>query len=395
MSRLFRRSFPRSAADSRLPLATLLLPALPLAAQEKFRYDASYQQYKEASDRMLIESWYYRTEMHLDEQTLVRFQLLRDAVSGATPTGALPGGGQPFLAEIEDVRHGILAALSRQVGDHRLELELSRSSESDYLSNGLSISDHWELNQKNTTLSAGLNYLDDSVRVIGIPYQKKYSYDLFLGLSQILDKNTILSANVTVGYNEGYLNDPYKAIQRTDSVPDGLGGTIDVVNLYRENRPAERLRTVLQLQGTHFFDGPQAALDALWRISNDDFGVFSQTWQLEWRQSLWGGRLELIPFGRYYLQSAADFFHNSLDEVSGARAEDFPMGRGPHYSADYRLSSLQTASLGLKLRLRLGEHCSLSAACEDYRMQGRGSRQAPTEAYPRARLVTVGVSFQF
>ena len=71
------------------------------------------------------------------------------------------------------------------------------------------------------------------------------------------------------------------------------------------------------------------------------------------------------------------------------------MGRGPHYSADYRLSSLQTASLGVKLRLRLGEHCSLSAASEDYRMQGRGSRQAPAEAYPRARLVTVGVSFQF
>ncbi len=391
----FHSSSVQTVADSRLPLAAFLLPALPLAAQEKFRYDTSYQLYKEEADRMRVESWYYRAEMSLSEATLLRFQLLRDAVSGATPTGAQPGGGQPFLAEIEDVRNGVLAALSQQLGDHRLELEVSRSLESDYLSNGLSFSDHWELNQKNTTLSVGINYLDDSVRVIGIPYQKKYSYDFFLGLSQILDKNTILSANLTVGSNEGYLNDPYKAIQRTDSVPDGLGGTVDVVNLYRENRPAERLRTVLQLQGTHFFNRPQAALDALWRISNDDFGVFSQTWQLEWRQSFWNGRVELIPFGRYYLQSAADFFYNTLDEVRGARAEDYPMGRGPHYSADYRLSSLQTASLGLKLRLRLGEHCSFSAACEDYRMQGRGSKQAPAEAYPRARLLTLGVSFLF
>jgi hypothetical protein len=76
-----------------------------------------------------------------------------------------PGNSQPFLSTVEDVRTGILGAISRQVGDHRLELELSRSSEDDYFSRGIALSDAWELNPKNTTISDGINYLNDKVDV--------------------------------------------------------------------------------------------------------------------------------------------------------------------------------------------------------------------------------------
>lgn len=379
-------------------IVPLLLPGLPLAAAEKLRFDTSYQAYDEADGRMHVESWYYRGEMQLAEDTSFRFQLLRDAISGATPTGALPDGSQPFLADIEDVRNGVLGALAHQFGDHRVEVEVSRSQEHDYLSYGFSLSDRWEINQKNTALSFGINYLNDSVRVIGIEDQLKESYDLFLGLTQLLDKNTVLSANFTLGYSDGYLNDPYKAIQRTDivSVPDGEGGTLEfpTVNLYRENRPDSRLRGVLQLQGTHFFDRVRGALDAVVRLSQDDYGVFSQSLQLEWRQGI-GKKFELTPFFRYYRQNAADFFHNSLDEVNVGEPEEYPMGRGPHYSADYRLSSMQTLSLGLKARYRLSENIALSATYEHYDMSGRGSRQAPAAAYPTATMLTFGVSFQF
>jgi hypothetical protein len=159
----------------------LLLPTL-LPGAEQFRFDSSYQTYDESGGRMFVESYYYRGEMFFSEDTSFRFQLLRDAISGATPWGALPGGTQPFLVELEDVRNGVLAALSQQIGDHRVELEISHSRESDYLSQGLSLSDKWELNQKNTTISAGLNFLNDTITVIGTDDQNKKSYDLFLGL---------------------------------------------------------------------------------------------------------------------------------------------------------------------------------------------------------------------
>ncbi|WP_166647366.1 DUF3570 domain-containing protein [Prosthecobacter fusiformis] len=379
-------------------LAPLLLPTISLGAAEHLRFDSSYQTYEEANGRIAVESWYYRGEMNLTDETLFKFQLLRDAISGASPTGALPGGTQPFLSDVEDVRNGILGALSHQFGDHRVEVEFSRSKEHDYLSYGLSLSDRWELNQKNTTLSMGLNYLDDSIVVLGIEDQSKKSYDLFFGVTQLLDKNTVLAANLTVGYSEGYLNDPYKAIQRTDivSVSDGMGGMIDfpTTNLYRENRPDSRLRGVLQLQGTRFFDKFQAALDATVRLSTDDYGVFSQSLQVEWRQAL-GSRLELTPFFRYYRQNAADFFHNTLDDVSVADPAEYPSGRGPHYSADYRLSSMSSLSLGLKARWRVSDNISLSAAYELYDMSGTGSQQAPAQAYPTASIWTFGVTIEF
>ncbi len=393
-----RSLFQKSPLRRRLVLAPLLVPAAALPAEEHFKYDTSYQTYAEADGRIAVESWYFRGQMNLTDETVFKFQFLRDAISGASPTGALPDGTQPFLADVEDVRTGILGALSQQFGDHRVELEVSRSKEQDYLSYGLSLSDHWELNQKNTTLSFGLNYLDDSVAVIGIEDQVKKSYDVFFGASQLLDKNTVLSANLTLGYSEGYLNDPYKAIQRTDivSVSDGMGGTIDIpsVNLYPENRPDSRLRGVLQVQGTHYFEKVKAALDSTIRLSTDDYGVFSQSVQVEWRQGI-GGRLELTPFFRYYRQNAADFYHSTLDGVPVATPADYPDGSGPNYSADYRLSSMNTLSLGLKARYRLSENVSLSAAYERYQMSGSGSNRAPAEAYPTANIWTFGVTIQF
>jgi hypothetical protein len=371
-------------------VAPLLLPAVSLQAAEAFRFDSGYQTYDESGGRMFIESYYYRGEMFLSEDTSFRFQILRDAISGSTPIGTLPGDAvQPFLVELEDVRSGVLAALSQQIGDHRLELEASNSRESDYLSQGISLNDRWELNQKNTTLSMGLNFVNDTIVVRGTDDQNKKNYDVFLGVSQLLDKNTVLSANLTLGYSEGYLNDQYKVIQRNE-----LFFGIPVTNIYRENRPSSRLRAVLQLQGTHFFSGANAALDAILRLTQDDYGISSQSLQLEWRQGLFD-RLELTPFVRYYQQTAADFYHRTLNGLNVGTPQDYPDGSGVNYSADYRLSSMAALSLGLKTRLRLTDNISLSATYERYEMAGIGGDQAPAQAYPTASMWTFGVSFLF
>lgn len=387
--------------SSRQPyfLAAVLCPVLQAHGEiPPQTYNYSYQLYQEDSDRIRVESHYIRGQIDIDDATSFRFQWLNDAISGASPTGALPGGSQPFLSDVEDVRTGILGALSRQFGDHRVELEMSRSTEHDYTSNGFALSDALELNQKNTTLSFGINYLNDTVSIPLLPDDKKQSWDFFTGVSQIIDKDTIISANLTLGYAQGYLNDPYKVVQRNEivQIPDGADGFIDlpVTNLYRENRPDSRLREVLQFEGTHYINKADGALDAILRFTHDDYGILSETAQLEWRQNL-GSHFQAIPFFRFYHQNAADFYMRTLNGLSLTTPANVPDGSGPNYSADYRLSSFDAVSLGLRLRYQINDNFSATAAYERYSMVGSGSNTAPDQAYMQANIWTFGVSAAF
>jgi len=384
-----------------LIFAPLILPSVrPAEAATESglwpqHYDAGYQLYQEDDDRIQVEAFYLRGKIEVNSDTSFRFQYLHDAISGSSPTGAQPGGLNPFLSEIEDVREGYLAAIDHQFGDHRVELEVAYSTESDYDSTGFALADDWDFNQKNTKLKSGINYLADRVQVPGIEAQDKTGLDLFTGVSQVIDKNTVVSANLTVGYADGYLNDPYKAIQRDDSAAFGLPpGTL--VNMYAENRPDSRFRQVLQLEGTHYVTPANAAIDAVLRLSHDDYGINSETVQLEWRQAV-GEKCEIAPFFRYYHQSAADFFVNSLDGVvpAGVTPPDYPNGSGPNYSADYRLSSMDTLSLGVRLHYKFNETFSASASYERYSMSGAGSDSAPEQSYPDADIWTFGIRLDF
>ncbi len=388
--------------NTRRPL--LLLPlAVPSAVRADIladrQIDYGFQYYDEGPERIRVESHYVRGRIDLDDATSFRFQWLNDAISGASPTGALPGGLQPFLAELDDVRTGVLGALSRRFGDHLLELEVSRSSESDYFSSGIALKDVWDLNDRNTTLTFGLNYLDDEVSVPAAGARNKHTFEFLAGVTQILDKNSLVSASLTLGQSDGYLNDPYKGIQRTDiiSIPDGEGGTIElpVVNLYPENRPDSRFRQVLTLGGRHYFEKLRGAVDGTYRFSHDDFGITSHTVLIEWRQEI-GRRLDLVPYFRYYHQSEADFFMNTLDGVPVENPPALPDGSAPNYSADYRLSNLDALSAGLKLTWRINDTFSASAAYEYYDMSGNGgASSSPSAAYPDADIWTFGITAAF
>ncbi|MDH4445264.1 MAG: DUF3570 domain-containing protein [Akkermansiaceae bacterium] len=386
-----------------LLLTSLFFPSLQSqAAIPPQQYDYSTQVYQEDDGRIRVESEYLRGKIELDEATSFRFQWLSDTISGASPTGAWPGGSQPYLAEVEDVRKGILGAISRQFGDHRVELEVSRSAEDDYISRGFALSDSLELNQKNTTVSYGANYLNDTVLVPTLGERGKDSYDLFSGITQIIDKDTVVSANLTLGYGEGYLHDPYKGVQRDEELTIPIGPNpediivIPLTNIYRENRPTNRFRQVLQLGGKHYFTAADGVLDGTLRLSNDDYGVFSQTLQVEWRQAV-GERFQAVPFFRYYRQNAADFFVNTLNDLNIDTPANDPNGSGPNYSADYRLSALDAVSGGLRVSYQFNDHLSASACYERYVMNGNGNanERSPGPSYPSADIWTIGVSAKF
>lgn len=384
--------------SSLLWLTPVCVPAILQGETERFRFDSSYQTYDEAAGRMFVESWYLRTEMKLNADTTFRYQVLRDVISGSSPLGSNPGSRQPFLVDITDVRNGVLAALNQRIGDHSVELELSQSRESDYLSRGLALSGRSLFNQENTTLSYGLNFLHDDVLLRTVGYQRKQTLDLFAGLSQLLDRDTILSLNLTLGAARGFLSEQYKLIElrRLMSIPDGNGGafTFPVDLLYRENRPRDKTRAVIQAQLTRFVASLNGAADLSLRLGGDSNGVYSQTTQLEWRQGL-GQHFDLTPYARFYTQTAADFYYRSLNEAGIENPRISPDGSGDVYSADYRLSSMATLSLGLKARAYLGKRAVLSLAFEQYDMNGIGSHPAPAAAYATATMWTLGLNLIF
>ncbi|RYD28476.1 MAG: DUF3570 domain-containing protein [Verrucomicrobiaceae bacterium] len=74
---------------------------------------------------------------------------------------------------------------------------------------------------------------------------------------------------------------------------------------------------------------------------------------------------------------------------------DDPDGSSPNYSADYRLSSLEAGSVGIRLRCELGENVVFTAAYERYAMNGTGSDTAPSDSYPSANMITLGLHLNF
>ncbi len=376
-------------------ILTCLLPWVSSKANELSQeYDYGFQIYDEGNERIRVEANYFRGKIDLTDESTFRFQLLNDAITGSSPTGALPGGNQPFTSNLEDVRTGILAALQHSLDEERIELELSKSEESDYLSNGISINYEKDYNLGNTTLAFGFNYLDDTVKVPLLEDQKKDSYDIFAGITQVLGKNTIISADLTLGYSEGYLNDPYKVVQRDEDFVIAPGISIPIVNIYRENRPDSRTRQVLHQETKHFFESLNGTMKAAFRLSNDDYGIFSQTAEIEWRQKV-NEDLLIAPFYRFYNQNSADFFVRTLNKININAPADEPNGDGPNYSADYRLSSLHATSIGLKIHYQINDRLSLSGAYEHYAMKGVGSETAPSGAYPTANTFSISAQLKF
>lgn len=138
------------------------------------------------------------------------------------------------------------------------------------------------------------------------------------------------------------------------------------------------------------------AVDAAIRLSNDDFGVFSQTFQIEWRQEI-GDKFNVVPFFRFYHQNEADFFMRSLDGAPVATPAANPDGSPPNYSADYRLSSFNAISGGVRLYYQFTNALTASAAYERYAMSGTGGAagRSQNEAYIDADIWTFGFSTEF
>lgn len=284
------------------------------------------------------------------------------AVSSSTET-TLP------TANADDTRIGFNIGWVKQLGHHTIDSTFSYSDESDYTSFGVSFSDAIDFNQKNTTLTLGVGLMMDEVSGYYLNgSESKDTVDFIVGISQLLDRKTLLKANLMLGQISGYMTDPYKVVE--------LNGAI-----VGEKRPDSKQKQIIYLSLTRYLESLGSSVEGGFRFYSDDFGISSQTLSLAWFQEL-GEHWMIKPYTRYYQQDAADFY-----------AVRFT-GSSENYSSDYRLSELDSTGYGLQFIWHPKEQISLDFTIDRYSQRGRDGITW-SEAYPSATSYILGARWWF
>ena len=336
-------------------------------------FASRYQYYQEGNGRMRVDSDYSLFSIDLSDTLVLDGTLLYSSLSGASPTGLPPWykGGQVPTVFLQDERYAATMGLTQQMGIHSLKTGLSYSYEGDYLSLGASLQDTISLNEKNTELVLGFAYTHDDVGANGSSFAAtKQSYDTMIGINQILDKDTLLTLNVGLGWKEGYLSDPYKRALVNNQVAYDI-------------RPNHKFEQMVLLQMTHYIASMDASVEASYRLGHNDFGSTSHTAIASFHKNLLNKRVVVSPTLRFYDQSAARFYATQFT------------GSPTYASSDYRLAAEETFSLGLQIRWNIiKDKLALDVGYERYRTWGT-DHVTSQSAFPDANSFTIGFNYHF
>lgn len=386
-----------------LATATLLgavTPSGQAAAADDWEIDTGVLYYSEDARVTAIEP-VIRARKEIGDDEFMTFRLVVDSLSGASANGAIPttspqtftapsgdstyttpAGETPLDPSFHDTRVALNAEWEKPLSRYLKGIfAVNASSEYDYNSLGISATLARDFNNRNTTLTAGLSYNLDSVEPVGgIPdgltamptttavrksnlggTDDKTVADLLIGVTQVIDRRTLMQFNYTYGMDDGYLTDPYKILSVVTSPDsDTLAGT---PYLY-EKRPDSRTRNALYWKTVHQFS--EDVVNFSYRYYWDDWGISSHTFDARYRYEMGGGHY-LMPHVRYYLQDKADFYYYKLTD-----------GNIPQYaSADYRLADLSTTTLGLKYGIQLANDSEFSVRAELMKQQSEGDAPFP------------------
>ncbi len=413
----------------------MLALSLPFVAVPRARGEdsigVSHQTYAEEHGRMEVQTETVRVAKTITPWLDLTVRGVYDGISGATPTGAPPieqlhlrdprtgsrippssitgytrqldgvsGASQSAagiamrqnkvpVTESDDDRVATDFAVGLTHGPDRLVPEFSFSNEHDYRSYGFALNYSREFNDKNTTLNLGYSHAYDEVlanEFTFLPHSTTKNTDNFLvGGTQLLGPHTILGANATIGYAHGYLADPYRAVVFQESTLDPDSRVI----LSGEKRPGTRNSQAILLSLTQAITSMNASVEGTYRFYHDSYGIFANTVGLAWFQKI-GRSFVISPSVRYYYQTAANFYGIQFPGDPINEPERVPQ----FYSSDYRLSEMQTVTLGIEANIKIREQFDLHFGYQRYWMRGLDG-QTNQETYPKANIFTVGLTYTY
>jgi Protein of unknown function (DUF3570) len=270
------------------------------------------------------------------------------------------------------------------------------SVERDYLSRFGNVAGRMDFNQKRTTLNMSVGYTNSYTHALLDPatsghistaaYPGQFSmvseglYNglqvtgtrqdtaLTVGLSQVLNKNSLLSGGFGFTNSNGYLSNAYKDTtvfllqpHPAFSLPQGVQYASYNGISALEKRPNQRNQFTWDLSYRQFIETLNAAPKLGYNFFHDDWGVSAHTFDGEWRQSL-GETWTLTPHVRYYAQTAATFYAPYLFSSSSTFADL----AGRNFSSDQRLAAFGALSGGVTLSKQFIRGLNLDLGFEYY-----------------------------
>lgn len=357
---------------------------------QDFSLDAGVLYYSEGSDGVQVLKPAVHISGKLQDDDEFSLLLTTDAMTGATPNGAvvqqssqtftspsggryqIAAGGRPREDGFKDYRVSIKGSYSFAVNENnRFLLNGYTSKEFDYASVGVGGGILHDFNNKNSTLNVELNaYLEkQDPRDGGIPVgftpmlastqnsgsnssDTKNIFDFNLGLTQVLTRYALIKINLNLNNSTGYLTNPYQILSvlgaNGNITNDGLiNVSPDALPYVFEQRPDERLRSSVFGSLVHDFDGD--VLHFSYRYYWDDWDVRSNTFDVRYRLRL-SDKQYLSPHIRYYQQSDAAFYRPHLTQGIDVDANGQVLLDAA--SADYRLARFSSYVIGLGYGIR-------------------------------------------
>ena len=300
---------------------------------------------------------------------------------GATVTSDVISGASPAyhtsaITPMHDRRRAVDAEVVRYLPNGTLTFSANVSSESDYVSRGLSLKATRSNESKNTTWSAGLGYSSDVINPGNalVVNETKQVATLLLGVTQVLTPKDIAQFNVGFTNGRGYFDDPYKVM---------------------ENRPRYKDSQTLLGRWNHYFDSTGGTTRLEYRYYSDTWQIKAHTIGVEYVQPFAAGWV-VTPLLRLYSQSAASCYVDA--DATGSPFPPNPAPNATYYSEYQRLSAYGAHTLGVKVSKKLDADWTIDFKVENYgqrsnwRFDGNGS---PNLAPFDFRSFQIGISRQF
>ncbi len=337
------------------------------------------------------------------DQRIIDIKLDADSVSGPSENGAVssrtpqtitnPSGksslnykaNQSPFWEVENHNRYSASYSSDEIFSPKYTLSYGGrySYEHSYISKSVHLGVIRNANKKNTQFSLNGSYEDATVAPLGgivIPgertilrddYQndmefqqdwerlhdgsekKKRVTDIKFGLTQVINKNTLVQLGYLYGNVSGYQNDALKLV----SVIDLQGEPI--AHIF-ERRPDKRKKQVVNLNAK-FNLADNTVLGVKYRYYADSWGIQSSTIQtgLQYRLSD-GWKIE--PTLRVYSQNKADFYqHSVFSENESEHSNEY-------MSADYRLASSINYTVGFNIKYQFKNKNSIALRLAKYKI---------------------------
>ena len=223
---------------------------------------------------------------------------------------------------------------------------VSFSQEFDYTSIGANVLFAKATKDKNREFSAKASVFLDTWSVIlpvelrNIDTNFKYkqgdnaprnSYNLALGLSQVVNQRLQVSILTDIGYQTGLLGTAYQRVYFGDN------GN----NAYSEKLPDNRFKLPVGLRANYFL-GDKFILRSFYRFYTDSWNLTAHTAELEIPYKI-TPFVSVAPFYRFYSQSGVDYLKPYKEHLLSDNSE--------FYTSDYDLSKFTSHLFGLNFRM--------------------------------------------